>query len=258
MNSAMTRRRVAVERDRRENPRRRRRPRCRSRSRRSIGTPLASRARRRLRRHRAALRDDADAARCARALAGPSGSKVSAHAVDEIGEADAIGADEHQPAVARDRGDASCFARPPSPPSAKPEAKTTAPPAWRRTQAVDRVDDRRLGHDQHDRIDAQRQIVDRRHAGPAVDLLAVAADEMDLAGDSRQRSRLASTLLPIAPGSGEAPTMATERGRSRRADGRAVMAVASLLHLQAHQTGDAGCAGSARSRRRRSRRAHRG
>src|SRR3954453_12042712 len=49
-----------------------------------------------------------------------------------------------------------------------------------------------------------------------------------IAPSNRQRSRLVSTVLPGWPGSGDTPTIATERGRSSRSVREVV--VASMLN----------------------------
>src|ERR1044072_2803459 len=51
-----------------------------------------------------------------------------------------------------------------------------------------------------------------------------------IAPSNRQRSRLASTVLPGWPGSGETPTIATERGRGSRAMREVVLA--SILNAR--------------------------
>jgi hypothetical protein len=38
-----------------------------------------------------------------------------------------------------------------------------------------------MRHDQHGRVDSVRQVIDRGYAGPSVDLLGAAADQMDVA-----------------------------------------------------------------------------
>ena len=55
------------------------------------------------------------------------------------------------------------------------DRRADAAPAQRR----DRIDHHRLRNDQHGDIDAERQLVDARHARAAVELVARAADQMD-------------------------------------------------------------------------------
>ena len=102
-------------------------------------------------------------------------------AIDEIAEADAVGAEQPHAAFARDGAEPvllgdSLRAGLGEARGEDDGAAGLAPRAGQRG-----FDYRSLGHDQDHRIDAERQGVDARHARAAVDFLAIAADEMKLA-----------------------------------------------------------------------------
>jgi hypothetical protein len=135
-------------------------------------------------RHRAALRDDDGAVRtaCAR---GAERLEGEGDAIGEIGEADAVGPDQHEPAAARGRGDAVLLLASFEPALGEARGEDDRAAGGAADAGFDRVGDSRLRHDQNHGIHPLRKVVDRGHARPAVDLGAVAADEVDLAGKAR-------------------------------------------------------------------------
>ena len=100
----------------------------------ATGTPLASSARRRFV-VIAPLCASATTPRAVRAPARPSGSKVSETPSTKLVKPMQLGPSSTIPPARAAAVRRSCLARPSPPPSAKPEAKTTALPASRRTQA---------------------------------------------------------------------------------------------------------------------------
>ena len=110
----------------------------------------------------------------------------------------------------------SCSARPSAPASAKPAAKTTTRADAARRAALDRVEDAGARDRQHRAIDALRQVGGGRQARPPVDLLAVGVDQMDVAGETEALEIAEHGGAERARRRRDAPTIATERGRSRR------------------------------------------
>ena len=139
-------------------------------------------------RHRAALRD------ARRYPAGPApgygatGSKVNGTPASKLVKPMQLGPSSSMPAGVRRFGDFVLLARGPRRRSRRSRTRR-APPRRRAraAQAAHRVEHAGLGNREHGDVDAFGQLVDRLHAGAAVDLGAAAADEVD----ARRRSRSA-------------------------------------------------------------------
>ena len=183
----------------------------------ATGTPLARRARRRLV-VIAPLCAMMAAPRAQRAASWPSGSKVRATPSTKLVKPMQLG-----PRSARSPPRAtavmrSCFVAPLGPALGKARCEDDGAAGFAADAGLDRIGDGRLRHDQNHGINPVRKLVDRGHAGAAIDLGAVAADEMDVARKARALE-IGEHVVADRARSGEAPTMATERGRNRRPTG---------------------------------------
>ncbi len=135
---------------------------------------------------------------------------VQHHAVDVVGDAEAIRADDGEPGRrARSSATSSCVSL--SPTSAKPAANTIAEPTLRLRAGLDRVAHARGRQREHGKVDALRQFLRALQHRPAVDRLVAAADQMDVALEVVELERLQDDLA----GAAGARRNADDRHRSR-------------------------------------------